>query len=330
MSIQEDSPEASAEEVIGTIDASHDEVIESEEVEGEDSGEIDAEDATEEELTEVLDDEDASEEEKVEAIQELKKRMTFKINGKDVEKEIDLGDESSIRELLQKGFAADERFQKASGMEKQMKSFADMMQSDPIQALKAAGHDMDKLAESYLEKRVEDMKKSPEQLELEKLQKEIEVERKAREELQNEKVSLEQSRAQEEYSRQLDVEITDSLANSDLPKSPYVVKRIAENLMIGLDQGNEDITVTDVLPIVEKQIKDEIRQMFEAMPEDIIEKVLGNDVSTKLRKRRIKRAKKTTAEATNVKPTGQSEDKKALADKEPAPAKKAKDFWSNF
>jgi len=328
MSIQEDSPEQSAEEVLESVDSANEDVVESDE--SDDSGEIDPEDATEEELTEVLEDEDASEEEKVEAIQELKRRMTFKINGKDVEKEIDLGDEDSIRELLQKGFAADERFQKASGLEKQMKSFAELLQSDPVEALRAAGHDVDAIAEKYLEKRVEDMKKSPEQLELEKLQKEIETERKARESLENEKVQLEQSRAQEEYSRQLDVEITESLAKSDLPKSPYVVKRIAENLMIGLEQGKEDISVPDVLPIVEKQIKDEIRQMFEAMPEDIIEKILGNNVSTKLRKRRISRAKKTTGSATDIKPTGQTEINKALADKEPAPAKKAKDFWSNF
>lgn len=329
MSIQEDSPEQSAETVLDSIDAAHGDVEESDEViEGEE--EIDAEDATEEELAEVLEDEDASEEEKVEAIQELKKRMTFKINGKDVEKEIDLGDESSIRELLQKGFAADERFQKASGMEKQMKTFAELLQADPVEALKAAGHDMDSLAEKYLEKRVEDMKKSPEQLELENLQREIEVERKARESLQNEKVELEQSRAQEEYSRQLDVEITDALASSNLPKSPYVVKRLAENLMIGLEQGNEDVTVTDVLPVVEKQIQDEIRQMFEAMPEDVIEKILGNNVSTKLRKRRISRAKKAPVAAASVKPTGQSEINKASKEKEPTKTQKAKDFWSNF
>jgi len=211
-----------------------------------------------------------------------------------------------------------------------MKDFAKLLQDDPIAALQAAGHDPDKVSESYMQKRIDDMKKSPEQRELEDLRAKVEEERKAREDLEAEKVTAEQARVQEEYSRHLDKEIDASLDSSDLPKSPYVVKRIAENLMIAIEQGNEDVTVQDILPLVEKQIKGEIRQMFEAMPEDIVEKVLGNDVSTKLRKRRLSKAKKAPA-TSKVAATGQSELKaskaKAAEDKKQV---KAKDFWGNF
>lgn len=330
-----DGGESSAEEVIESIDNGLEELTgdsaeaSSSESSEEVGDEVEAADATNEELTDVLTDEDSSEEEVQEAVFELKKRMTFKVNGKDVEKEIDLSDESKLQELLQKGFAADERFQEASSMEKQMKQFASLLQSDPIQALIAAGHDPDKVAEAYMEQRIEQMQKSPEQLQLEKLQKEVEDERKLREDLEQEKVSAEQSRAQEEYSRQLDTEITDALDTSNLPKSPYVVKRIAENLMIALEK-DEDATVEAILPIVERQINSEIREMFEAMPEDVIEKILGNDVSTKLRKRRLKKIKKTPAGGLDVKPTGQSEIKKARAAKEDKPSQKASDFFKNF
>lgn len=323
------APEQSAEQVIDSIDSGHEEVVESDEVSESDEA-IEASDATDGELSEVLESDDATAEEKVEAAVELKKRMVFQVNGKEVEKEIDLSDEDGLHELLQKGFAADERFQKASSIEKQMKEFAQVLQSDPIQALIAAGHDPDKVAEMYMQQRIEEMQKSPEQLQLEQLQKQVEDERTLREKLEQENASAAQSRAQEEYSRQLDDEITTALGGSDLPKSPYVVKRIAENLMIALEQGNEDISVPDILPIVERQIKGEIRQMFEAMPEEIVEKVLGTDVSTKLRKRRLKKMKKTPEGASKVQPTGQSEIKRALADKEPEAPSKAKDFFKNF
>lgn len=321
------TPEQSAQKVLDTIPDSKSTASVTEDTA------IDTEDATNEELEEVAESDDATPEEKAEAKVELKKRMKFRVNGREVEREIDLNDEDMLHELIQKGMAADERFQSASSVEKKMKEFAALLQADPWEAFKAAGHDPDKMTEAYMKKRVEELSKSPEQLQLEKLQKEIEKERKKREELENEKLTAEQARVESEYSRQLDEEISGALTSSTLPKSPYVVKRIAENLMIAIEQGNEDASVEDVLPLVEKQINDEIRQMFEAMPEDVIEKMLGNDVSNKLRKRRIANAKKsqTPDTANSVKSTGQSEINKAKA-KENNEAKpvKAKDFFGKY
>lgn len=323
----EATPEDSAAEVEESIDRG----LEGEEevAEGEEEEAVDVEEATDEELEEVAESDEATEEEKLEAKVELKKRMKFKINGRDVEREIDLSDENLLHELLQKGFAADERFQSASQIEKKMKDFAALMQKDPIKALMEAGHDPDKLTENYMKKRVEELSKSPEQLQLEKLQKEIEEERQKREALEHEKLTAEQQRIEAEYSRQLDEEISEAMASSDLPKSPYVVKRIAENLMLGIQQGNEDITVQDVLPVVERQIKQEIQQMFEAMPEDIIDRVLGPNVSKKLRNGRLTKMKKTDS-AASVKATGQSEMKKAAAKEAPKKPIRAKDFFGNF
>lgn len=325
------TPEQSAQTVISTIPGKDGKVADAaaattEEVDG---GE---EEATEEELAAAATDPDSSKADKQAAAVELKRRMKFKINGKDVERDVDLGDEKGLRELLQKGYAADERFQSASQLEKKMREFAEILQRDPIEALIAAGHDPDKLTEAYMKKRVDELAKSPEQLQLEKLQKEIEKERKLREGLEQEKLTAEQQKVEAEYSRQLDDEISTALTSSDLPKSPYVVKRIAENLMLGLEQGNEDITVEDVLPVVERQIKEEIRQMFEAMPEDIIEKTLGSDVANKLRKRRLAQAKagKTPDTAASVKATGQSELNKSRSQEEPKAKVPAKDFFKNF
>lgn len=317
------TPEQSAEKVLATIPSNE------AEVDSEGSEAIDASEASDAELEEIQNSEEATTEEKKEAVAELKKRMKFRINGREVEKEIDFNDEDALRELLQKGFAADERFQTASQLEKKMKQFAEALQEDPFEALRAAGHDPDKLTESYMKKRVEELAKSPEQLQLEKLQKEIEKERKMREQLENEKLTAEQQKVEAEYSRQLDEEITSALTSSELPKSPYVVKRIAENLMLAIEKGNEDVSVQDVLPIVERQIKQEIQQMFEAMPEDVIEKVLGNNVSNKLRKRRLSGMKKAPDTASGVKQTGQAELKKSQPKEEAKPVK-ARDFFKNF
>jgi len=319
---QETNPEESAEEVLESLDGSE------EGSEGK-SEEIDAGEATDKELEEVVDSEETSEEERVEAKQELIKRLTLKINGREEEVEVDFNDEDKLRDLLQKGYAADEKFQKASQKEKEMQEYAELITKDPLKALKAAGHDMDKLAQAHMEKRIADLQKSPEQKRLEELETQIEEERGKNEALENAKAEAEQERAQEQYSRQLDEEITVALETSDLPKSPYVVKRIAENLMLAMDEGYEDVTVEQIIPIVERQIRGEIRQMFEAMPEDVIEKTLGNNVSKKLRNRRIKRQKKAPVKGTDIQATGQSEIRK-LREESAKNKTRAKDFWKNF
>lgn len=322
-----DSPEASADAVVDSIDAANGSNPGNVDV----SEGVDVEAASDSELQDVIDDENASDEEVLEAKEELAKRVSLKVNGK--EEEFDLGNDDHIerlREMAQKGEGADQKFQEAAKMRKQMEEFAKLMQDDPIAALMKLGHDPDKIAEMHMKKRIEDLSKSPEQIEREKLQKELEDIRKEKQRLEDEKHEAEQSRIQEEYSRKLDVEITEALDTSELPKSPYVVKRIAENLMLGIEK-NPDISVADVLPVVEKQIKGEIRQMFEALPEEIVEKILGDTVSNKLRKRRLNKMKQAPQTASQVKPTGQAEIKKAEAEAaKEQKVKAAKDFFKDI
>lgn len=329
VSEEQSTPQDSANEVLESIDESNGEVSASSE--GEVSEEsIDASEATDEELAEVVDSDEATDEEKAEAQAEIHKRISLKVYGK--EEEFDLGNDDHIqrlKELAQKGEGADQKFQKAAEIEKNMKKYAELIQKDPLKALEAAGHNMDELAQKYMEDKIADMEKSPEQRHLEKLEAQIEAEREKNEQLERERQEEAQSRAQEEYSRQLDDEITGALEGSSLPKSAYVVKRIAENLMLAMDEGYEDVSVEQILPIVERQIQGEIRQMFEAMPEEVIEKTLGNNVSEKLRKRRVSRQKKVVTKASDVKSTGKSEINKSKAAEEPKKLN-AKDFFKNF
>ena len=71
--------------------------------------------------------------------------------------------------------------------------------------------------------------------------------------------------------------------------------------------------------------------MFGAMPEDVIERVLGDDVSNKLRKRRLSKMKKAPQTASQIKATGNAEIKKAKAEaeKDQKPLS-AKDFFRNI
>lgn len=300
------TPEQSTQEVLDTVDAANAE------------GQDDVEEVVEETPVEPT----------KAQVQEMKKRLKLKVDGREIEEEIDLNNEDYLREMLQKGKSADSKFQKASKIEKEMKELIKLFQEDPYEALVKMGHDPDVLAEKRIEQKIKELEKSPEQIQMEKFQKELEKERKLREKLENEKLEAEKARVQEEYSRKLDTEITEALSSSKLPKSPYVVKRLAENLMQAMQMGYEDVSVKDVLPVVEKQIHSEIQQMFGAMPEDVIEQILGKDVSDKLRKRRINKMKATETAAA-IKETGKAEQVKKSAESEPTKIN-PKDFWSKL
>lgn len=325
----ESSPESAAEAVIDSID----EAAESNpgNVEVAEEG-LDAEEASDSELEEVLEDEDASEEEKEEAVQELKKRLKLKVNGKEIEEEIDFNDEDRLREILQKGHAADQKFQESAALRKQMEQFVQLMQNDPIRAMKEMGLNPDDVAEAHMKSRIEEMQLSPEQKELNDLRAKIEKAEAEKKALEEERLAEQQQRAQQEYERQLDQEMTSALEGSDLPKSPYVVKRLAEVMMVALEQAEEgqEVSVSDVLPVVEKQIKNEIQEMFGALPGDVIEQILGNDVTSKMRKYRRSKVKKAPETASSVKATGKSEIKAAKDAEKPDSAKSAKDFFSNI
>lgn len=260
-------------------------------------------------------------------VQEMKRRLKLKVDGREIEEEVDLNNEDYLREMLQKGKSADSKFQKASKIEKDMKDLIKLFQEDPYEALVKMGHDPDVLAEKRIEQKIKEMEKSPEQLQLEKLQKELEKKDKVLKQIEQEKLEAEKAKVYEEFSRQLDTEITDALSSSTLPKSPYVVSRLAQTMMDAIGMGYADVRPQDILPVVEKQIRSEIQQMFGVMPEDVIEEMLGKDVSEKLRKSRLKKMKSAPETANAIKATGKAEEKVKSSEKTKV---NAIDFWKKF
>lgn len=262
-------------------------------------------------------------------IQEMKKKLKLKVDGREIEEEIDLNNEDYLREMLQKGKSADSKFQKASQMEKEMRQLIKLFQEDPETALMKMGHDPDALMEKRIERRIKEMEMSPEQKKLAELEAQLKEKETKLKEIEEQKQEAEKARIQEEFSRKLDIEITDALKSSKLPKSPYVIQRLANTMIQAVQMGYEDVSASDVLPIIEKQIQAEIQDMFGAMPEDVIEAMLGQNVSEKLRKHRLAKMKKAPETTSSVKATGKSEEKAKTSQKEPVKVD-AKNFWKNF
>lgn len=237
-----------------------------------------------------------------EQIQDLIEEFEISLDGKKVKKQINLKDKNQLKQMLQLAEVSKKRMAETAEIKKLFESVIGKGKQDPWDLLKQLGHDPDELAEMRISERVEQLKKSPEQLEREKIQKELEEARLEAKRLKEEKETIEFQKMKETAAVQIENEIMGALeTHKVLPKSPFVVKKIADHMLWAMNNGFEDATVEDILPLVEKEYTEDLAKHFEMMPLEALEQVFGKSVFERMRKKRIAKAPESLQ--SQVKPT---------------------------
>lgn len=257
-------------------------------------------------------------------------REKIKVDGK----ELELTPEE-LRKYASLGAAGQKRMEEAAqvrkendSIKKDIASFFEMLRNDPLAILNDPnlGVDVKKLAERVINDEVERAKKSPEQLEKERLTKELEDAHKKIKTAEDGRKKEEFERLQNEQATQIERDINEAIDSNQLPKSPYVVRKMADLMLLATQQGI-DLSAKDVVPIARKQMMEELRGMTGILPEDILEEILGNEKVANLRKRYINKVKAVKnssdikATAAGAKPGPKSQDKPKVA---------AKDFFKKL
>ncbi len=249
------------------------------------------------------------------AAKSLKERFKLKVDGEEFEEEIDWNDKERIKRALQMERVANKRMSEKANIDKDMRQLVSLLQTQPDAVLAELGHDVEKFAQDVLNRKLEEMQKSPEQKEKEAMQKELERLRKEAEGSKKAQEEAEMLRERQLAIVDYDNQIDEALANNpDLPKNSYVVKRIADLMMFALQNNMPNITVKDIVPVLKKEIHSEWGDMFSQMPEDILERVVGKDNINRVRKAVVKKQKEVAATAKNVLSTG-GDDRQSEADK---------------
>lgn len=266
------------------------------------------------------------------AAKKMLKSMKLKVDGREFEEslpfEVEEGSEAEeyLRKNLQMSKMGQSRAQQYSNLEKEVKNFIEELRKNPRKILSdpAIGLDVKDLARQIIEEEIENSKKSPEQLKAEKLEAEIKA-------LKEEKEKEAKQRQEEEFERlktqqieRYDMLMEQALNKTDLPKSPYVVKKMADYMLIGLQNG-KDITPEDVLPLVREEIMEDIKSMFSVMPDEVLEKFIGKDKINSMRKRNLSKAKQNLATQAPTKTIDT-----AKAKEEPKDATKKQNFKDFF
>lgn len=267
----------------------------------------------EELVEESSEEQQAQEEAQKKAEQALRKKYNLKVNNKVKELELDLGNDAEVQKYLQKALAADEKFEEAASIKKGFANLIEQIKTNPLAILTHPdiGVDIKALATQVLAQEMEDMEKSPEQKRIEELERKLKDKEELEKQIEEEKKQAELAKLESEAIEELDVQITEALAKSELPKSPYVVKRIADTMYNAMRMGYADVSVAQIMPYVEEQITGEIQALFDAAPEQtsqkLLEKFVGKKNLDKYRKARV--AKSKPSSLSSLQDTGVSSQK---------------------
>jgi len=261
-------------------------------------------------------------------VQNLIKKFQLKVNGKVIDKEIDLSDEKTLKNELQLAAAARQSIAEANNLKKMFESEFGRLKNDPFSVLAELGLDPDQLAEARLRQRVEELKKSPEQIEQEKIRKELEEARQEAKRLKEEKEAIEFAKLQEQAAVEIEDEILTALdAHKTLPKTRHITKRIADSLLWAIDNGFPNATAEDVIPMVEKEWREEIGDLMDGSPEELLEAIIGKRNIERLMAKKAPKLPAKVPSLNQIKPTTAS-----VASSKEQPKKKisSREFFNNL
>ena len=227
--------------------------------------------------------------------QELKKQMRklkLKIDSKEEEIEFDPNDDEFLTREFQKARAFQKRSQEYSTLEKNVRNFVEELRNNPRKILSDPniGIDLKKLAAEVIEQEISNSQKSPEQLARERLEEELGNLKQEREKERKDLETREFDRLQQQEMERYDISISRALQASNLPKTPYVIKKMADYMLIGLQEGM-DVSPEDVIPLVQKEMQNDLKQMFAVLPDEVIQSLVGKDVFNRIRKNSVNKAK---------------------------------------
>jgi hypothetical protein len=263
-----------------------------------------------------------------------KKKYKLKVDGQEIEEELDLDNEEAVREHLQMSKAARKRMAEVADYKKNVANFFEALQKDPLKVLSDPRLNISeearkKMAEAIINNEVEELQKSPEQREKEALQRELETLKKQHEDAKTAREQAEFTRLQEQAAVQLDNDITSAIETGGLPKTSYTVKKMAEALMFCL-QNDLDLSPKDIVPYIKKNTLSDFKEIISSLPDEEFEEWLGKDQITRIRKRNLARLKKAT-EVVNTPETIKSTGETSKAKEGKAEDKIAfKDFFKSL
>lgn len=233
-------------------------------------------------------------------LQQMIREFELKVNGKTVKQSIDLNDPEAVKRELQKAYAFNEVSQEYATVRKQLNAKIAEWKNDPAQALRDLGVDDLEFSEKRINREVEDLKKDPQQKAMEEKDRKL-AEYAAKERAAEERAEqMERERQDQEAYSSLKQEIQDALSEHPYIKPTELTERRVADMMAHYSVKFPDITASQVIPMVENEMKAEFNELIESLPEEYIEQFLGKNSIDKLSKKFTKPSAQVKKVATKA------------------------------
>lgn len=248
---------------------------------------------------------------------ELKKVLKVKVDGEEFEETVDFNDEESLKRHIQKARAFDKRSKEYSKYKADVDSLLEMLQKDPEGVLERMGVNVDDLSEKRLSRKIEEMQKSPEQIEMEKMRKRLEEFENNEKELKTKAEKAEFERLKDEQAKEIQTSILKALETSTfLPKDdPEVFHQVGQLMNIAMSKGMTDVTPELVIPYIEKAYERRLTNLINKLDDAGLEKFITKQRLDQYRLNKVNSKKATASAERKVVDTGKKQESEKPAQK---------------
>ena len=238
------------------------------------------------------------------------KKLKLKVDGKDVERQIDLANEAELIKLAQMAEMANKRAQEAAELRKrssqtevEVGQFIEALKSNPFKVLEQMGIDTKDLSEKRLQEEIKKLEMSEEEREIMELRQKLQ-EHEQREAAAKKQIELEKiERMKDQYAQDFERDLITAIDKSHLPKNPEVINRLAQYMATAIKLGI-DISFQDIIPLVHDNLRTDMKALLGGLPIEEVLEVLGDEKIQKIMAKKMpKPAKKAPEGPKDVKDT---------------------------
>ena len=239
----------------------------------------------------------------------------LKVNGSEVE--YDASNTEQVQRDVQKGLAADHKFQEASAMTKKAENFIRALKEDPESVLghPSLGINLREFAENFLYKQIQ-RESDPETYQRTQEQAELEQYRKAEATRKQQAEQQQREQMKQQYRQDYERQFTEALETGGVPKTDWTVQRTALYMKQAISKGYKHIAPKDVIHMVKQDWVNAQQQMFQHLDGDKLIETVGQEVADKIRKANLARMSQAKAAKKAEAPTPSKEPERRFSSTE--------------
>jgi hypothetical protein len=230
------------------------------------------------------------------AVASMKKKFNIKVDGKQLEREIDLGNEAELIKIIQMAEMAQSRAQEAANLRKsdlersqQVEDFINALKNDPRSVLEHLGHNVPELANKVLEEEIKKMEMSPEQRKIQELEAQLKAKLEAEETTKKQAEAQAQEALKAKYAAEYEKDMITALDSGNLPRDPEVITRLTGMMKIAL-ANKIDLSFADLIPLLKENMEKQMKAMMSAMSAEDLDRILAEEKLKEINSRRRKAA----------------------------------------